>query len=78
MKLTYKIEKEIEREYGAEAICGYLRSPKIHNGRVTGLCALCEGWKCKRLHHSEQKIAINIRRNSSNGFYTIFWYILLC
>jgi len=48
MKLTYKAEKEIEREYGAEAICGYLRSPEIHNGRIKGLCALCEGWKCKK------------------------------
>jgi len=48
VKLDYDKTIELQVEYGNNAICGYITNPKIHEGRITGLCALFDGWKCKK------------------------------
>lgn len=33
MKLDYETQLELSVKYGNEAVCGYIRNPKIHLGR---------------------------------------------
>jgi len=39
-RVTMEVDLELQRTYGYNAVCGYIRSPILSNNRISGLCIL--------------------------------------
>jgi len=46
-RVTMERDLELQKKYGLDAVCGYIRSPMEIKGHIRGICAL-DGMSCYR------------------------------